>query len=155
MITKTFAQDGTTCRVTFRIQGAIESATLLGDFNLWNPEAHPLERDEDGSLGVTVALAPGDYRFRYLADGREWLNDEAADGWVPNLFGGADSVVAVKTAETAVPAEVLVVAAKPVGTKPARPLATAKKTVAKAAKPAPKPAKPRAAKAKRPAKPTP
>ena len=154
MITKTFAQDGTTCRVTFRIQAAIESATLLGDFNLWNPEAHPLERGEDGSLGVTVALAPGDYRFRYLADGREWLNDETADGWVPNLFGGADSIVAVKTAETAAPAEVLVAGAKPVD-KPARPRATAKKTVAKAAKPAPKPAKLRAAKAKKPAKPTP
>ena len=43
---------------------AVDSAALLGDFNLWNPEVHRLERAEDGSLGVTVALEPGDYRFR-------------------------------------------------------------------------------------------
>jgi hypothetical protein len=80
------------------LTAAAQSAALLGDFNLWSPAAHPLERASDGTLGVTVALEPGDYRFRYLVDGERWINDESADGLVPNLFGTADSIVAIAVA---------------------------------------------------------
>lgn len=141
MITKTFAQNGLTCRVTFRLTAPVDSATLLGDFNRWNPEIHPLERHEDGSLGVTLALEPGDYRFRYLVDGLYWLNDDAADGIVPNLFGTADSVIAVR--ETPIETSETAVTPKP---KTARPKSAAKRPSAKAATKtaaAPKAAKPR------------
>jgi len=33
--------------------------------------------------------------FRYLVDGERWENDWAADAYVPNPFGGEDSVVEV------------------------------------------------------------
>jgi 1,4-alpha-glucan branching enzyme len=147
MIIKSFAQDGTSCRVTFRLTASAQSAALLGDFNLWSPAAHPLERAEDGSLGVTVALEPGDYRFRYLVDGERWINDDGADGLAPNLFGSADSIVAIAVA----PVEAVsapAVAAKP---KKARPAAK-KPAVKPAPKAATKPA-PRAARSKKPAKP--
>ncbi len=140
MITKTFAQDGLTCRVTFRLTAPVDSAALLGDFNRWNPDVHPLERDEDGTLGVTLALEPGDYRFRYLVDGLYWLNDAGADAVVPNLFGTADSVIAVRETPLAIPE--VAAAPKP---KTARPKAAAKRPAAKtASKPAaaPKSAKP-------------
>ena len=143
MIFKSFAQDGTTCRVTFRLTASAQSAALLGDFNLWSPAAHPLERAEDGSLGVTVALGPGDYRFRYLVDGERWINDESADGVVPNLFGTADSIVAiaatpVQTLEVAPATAPKKRAARPAVKKPA-----AKPAVKAAAKPAPRAAKPK------------
>ena len=150
MIIKSFAKDGTSCRVTFRLTAAAQSAALLGDFNLWSPAAHPLERAEDGSLGVTVALEPGDYRFRYLVDGERWINDDGADGLVPNLFGTADSLVAIAVA----PVDAMTVpevAAKPKKPRAARPAAK-KPTVKPAAKAAAKPA-PRAARPKKPTKP--
>jgi hypothetical protein len=41
-----------------------------------------------------VELAPGtSYRFRYLVNGAEWHNDEAADGYVANGFASEDSLV--------------------------------------------------------------
>lgn len=33
------------------------------------------------------------YLFRYLAAGEHWFNDDAADDYEPNGFGGSDSVV--------------------------------------------------------------
>ncbi|HZQ26619.1 MAG TPA: isoamylase early set domain-containing protein [Acidimicrobiales bacterium] len=86
---------GTGMTVRFRIPGqaAAESASVLGDFNDWSPSAHEMVRDEDGFV-VEIVLPPGrSYRFRYLLDGHRWENDWAADAYVPNEFGGDDSVV--------------------------------------------------------------
>ncbi|MGC4891399.1 hypothetical protein [Micromonospora sp. DT227] len=37
------------------------------------------EPRRDGTRTVTVRLGPGEYRFRYLATGGVWLDDESAD----------------------------------------------------------------------------
>lgn len=67
-------------------------ASVVGDFNDWDPHATPL-RNFSGHRRATVAIPAGRrYRFRYLcAD--EWFNDIAADDYEPNDFGGLDSVV--------------------------------------------------------------
>lgn len=86
-----------TCIVTFELPGeAAAGGHVCGDFNDWSQTATPLERRDDGSLAATVELRAGrSYRFRYLlADGR-WENDWHADAYVPNGFGGDDSVVEV------------------------------------------------------------
>ncbi len=155
MIIKTLANDGRTCRVTFRLTAAAESAAVVGDFNLWNPQVHPLARREDGTLGVTVELEPGDYRFRYLVDGAQWLNDEGADGWVANDFGTADSVVAIVPQETIAADQPVAEPSSPAAAKKrvARPRSAAKKAAEKTAKPAAKasakPTAPRAPKTKK------
>jgi 1,4-alpha-glucan branching enzyme len=68
------------------------------DFALtaWNPTAHPMIRRKDGSCTLTLSLPSGQpYRFRYLLDGKHWVNDPAADAYVPNPFGSEDSVIQV------------------------------------------------------------
>jgi 1,4-alpha-glucan branching enzyme len=78
--------------VTFRIRaGDASSAALVGDFNGWSTDATPMERGDD-SFEVTIELAPGEYRYRYLLDGERWENDWNADEYSPNQFGGDDSV---------------------------------------------------------------
>jgi len=54
--------------------------SVVGDFNGWNPFAHPLRPAEDGTWRVTVTV-PGDREicFRYLADGGVWFDDPEAD----------------------------------------------------------------------------
>jgi hypothetical protein len=48
----------------------------------------------DGNWRVTIELESGQrYRFRYLADGKEWLNDWRADDNVENPYNSFDSVV--------------------------------------------------------------
>jgi 1,4-alpha-glucan branching enzyme len=100
MPTKSFGADGT-CRVEFRLppESGHREAWVVGDFNDWQVDATPMVPGEDGALAVTVELRPGrSYRFRYYLGGDRWENDWAADAYVENEFGGADSVVTVPSA---------------------------------------------------------
>ncbi|MFJ9643799.1 isoamylase early set domain-containing protein [Streptomyces sp. NPDC004244] len=55
--------------------------SVVGDFNHWNPSAHPLRPRGDGTRVATVALpANGSHSFRYLAAGDYWFDDDQADG---------------------------------------------------------------------------
>jgi 1,4-alpha-glucan branching enzyme len=85
-------------RVEFRLppEAASTEAWVAGEFNGWSTDATPMQRQPDGSLVAEVELDAGrSYRFRYyLGDGR-WENDWAADSYVDNEYGGADSVVVV------------------------------------------------------------
>jgi 1,4-alpha-glucan branching enzyme len=81
--------------VTFCLPHAVEAerVSVVGEFNDWSPDAHPMQRDGTGFI-ARIPLAPGRaYRFRYLLDGRRWENDWLADAYVPNEFGGDDSVI--------------------------------------------------------------
>ncbi|MFG2055142.1 isoamylase early set domain-containing protein [Micromonospora sp. NPDC048930] len=53
--------------------------SVVGCFNDWEPGRHELVTRRDGTRTVTVRLAPGEYRFRYLASGGVWLDDDSAD----------------------------------------------------------------------------
>lgn len=80
---------------TFRLPVAdgAETAHVVGEFNEWSTTAHPMTRQDDG-FTAEIPLQPGRaYRFRYLLDGERWENDWAADAYVPNDFGGDDSVI--------------------------------------------------------------
>lgn len=87
--------------VTFSLTTRIlaEQVHLVGDFNDWDTMATPMRHDPaQAAWTVTVQLAPGrSYRFRYLLDGREWLNDWQADDFVENPYGSYDSVVDLNT----------------------------------------------------------
>lgn len=101
MIKKNYSKSGKKCRVTFKLPldsvGEATTVHLLGDFNGWDPEATALKRRKSGAFSRTESLrSGGQYRFRYLIDGRTWLTDEDADGLVPNRFGALDSVVVTR-----------------------------------------------------------
>ncbi len=55
--------------------------SVVGDFNHWNPAAHPLEPRGDGARAASVTLpAHSAHSFRYLAAGDYWFDEEDADG---------------------------------------------------------------------------
>jgi 1,4-alpha-glucan branching enzyme len=84
-------------RVTFRVSHYIwaDSIALVGEFNEWDQHLNPLSRTQnDGEWHTSLVLeSDRSYRFRYLVDGKEWMDDDHADGCEPNPFGGFDSVV--------------------------------------------------------------
>ena len=89
-----------------------------------------------GGFSMTVGLDAGRaYRFRYLLDGQRWDNDWAADAYLPNDFGGDDSVVDLTALAEAVPRAAKKAPAKKDAVKKAAPAQTAGKAAAPAAKP--------------------
>ena len=66
---------------------------LAGDFNGWRVNELAMVRGQDGYWHAKMKLPPGEFRFRYCADG-EWFADYAAFGVEPGRFG-LDSVVRV------------------------------------------------------------
>ena len=97
-IEKKFLKGGGVCKVTFTLPEdaarEAQSVCLMGEFNNWAPESHPLRRQKSGDFAVTVELEAGrSYRFRYIIDGWKYENDWAADRYEPNPYGGEDSVI--------------------------------------------------------------
>jgi len=45
-----------------------QSVALVGDFNQWQPNSHPLRKQVDGSWQGSIALAHGHHRYAFLVD---------------------------------------------------------------------------------------
>lgn len=71
-----------------------QPVSVVGEFNGWDPFAHPLKKRSNGTRSVTVELEPGrSYRFKYLAADGSWLTDPDAEA-VDNGQSGVDSLIA-------------------------------------------------------------
>jgi len=50
------------------------SVCLIGAFNQWDPKAHPMERNQDGSWTTRIPLSEGVHHYQFLVDGEPWLD---------------------------------------------------------------------------------
>lgn len=87
-IKKQFLKSKPVCKVTFAIDAEqvdnAETVAVLGEFNDWNPEAHPMKKFKNGNFRTTIDLeSDKSYQFRYLVDGKVWVNDAEADQFAP------------------------------------------------------------------------
>jgi 1,4-alpha-glucan branching enzyme len=87
------------CKVTFslprQVADLVNTAYLVGDFNDWNTNATPMKRLKNGFTATLTLRHNTAYQFRYLLDGVRWENDWKADKYLPNRYGGENSVVVV------------------------------------------------------------
>jgi 1,4-alpha-glucan branching enzyme len=98
MLKKSYSKTGLICRVTFKYENEeqAETAVLAGEFNSWSLRETPMKKLKDGSFSAALSLPSGhSYRFRYVLDGGVWVNDTDADGYAPNEYGEANSVLIV------------------------------------------------------------
>ncbi|MEU9830945.1 isoamylase early set domain-containing protein [Streptosporangium sp. NPDC048047] len=68
-------------KLTFSVPAdhAAGGVSLVGDFNGWDPYAHPMQR-RNGTYQVSLTVpSERPIRFRYLADGGVWFDDADAD----------------------------------------------------------------------------
>jgi 1,4-alpha-glucan branching enzyme len=62
-------------RVTFEVSAPkARSACLVGDFNAWDSETHPMNRERGGKWKLRILLPPGTYRYAVLIDGKTIRN---------------------------------------------------------------------------------
>jgi len=70
-----------TVRVTFVLPAGepAGAVSVVGDFNDWDPHAHPLRKRSNGTRSAAVDVPSGStLHFRYLAEGGVWFDDDAA-----------------------------------------------------------------------------
>jgi 1,4-alpha-glucan branching enzyme len=70
------------------------AVSVVGDFNDWNPAAHPMKHMPDRSWLLTVNLKHGHHRYAFLVDGVLSL-DPHAQGITRNDKGERVSLVPV------------------------------------------------------------
>lgn len=82
-------------RVAFSIGAPGAAAvSLLGDFNNWKVNAHPMKNDSNGNWNKTLMLHPGRYEYKFLIDG-VWQEDPLNPENCPNCFGTRNNVMRV------------------------------------------------------------
>jgi 1,4-alpha-glucan branching enzyme len=67
---------------------------VLGDFNDWDPSAHPMRRQPDGAWRLDLPLSHGHHHYRFLVDGKPVL-DPRAHGTARDHQGEKVSLVSV------------------------------------------------------------
>jgi 1,4-alpha-glucan branching enzyme len=87
-----------TVKVSFILPGDDSRlpASVVGDFNEWDPEADPMIRRSNGTFSAVVSLvADATYRFRYRSDDGTWFNDDDADDYDSNVHGSTDCLIEI------------------------------------------------------------
>jgi glycosidase len=67
---------------------------VAGDFNNWQPETNPFEKNED-VWQTYLTLAPGTYQYQLVVDG-EWILDPENPEEVSNNIGGVNSLLRIE-----------------------------------------------------------
>src|SRR4051812_32982511 len=68
--------------------------SLIGDFNDWHPNAHPMKRMPDGGWHIQVPVSSGHHHYLFLVDGKPTL-DPRAQGTAPSDHYTKVSLLAV------------------------------------------------------------
>jgi len=55
-----------------------ESVSVIGDFNNWDKTANPMTVDGDGVWSTKLSLESGEYRYRYVINGKKTIGDPYA-----------------------------------------------------------------------------
>ncbi len=71
-----------------------QQVCLTGDFNGWDPGAHPMQRQPDGSWLLQIQMHHGHHHYLFLVDGKAAL-DPRAQGIARNQKGERVSLMAV------------------------------------------------------------
>ena len=81
--------------VVFRFKAPdAKRVSVVGAFNGWDPQAHPLRGpDRDGVWTLSLLLPPGRYRYLFVVDGVRWVPDPSAAVSEADGFGGRNSVL--------------------------------------------------------------
>ena|SRR6516225_4040765 len=73
---------------------AARNVFLTGDFNGWDPEANPMQRQPDGAWLLQLPMHHGHHQYRFMVDGKPIL-DPRASGIARNRQGERVSLIAV------------------------------------------------------------
>ena len=93
-IKKQFIKTKPVCKVTFSVEAKeANKASVIGDFNNWNPEEGTLSKLKNGTFkGVFNIDKDASYEFKYVIDGA-FINETESDSFLWNEFAGNENGV--------------------------------------------------------------
>ena len=71
--------------------GSAKEVLLAGDFTGWEKTPIKLRKGDRGTWRTTVLLAPGQYHYKFVVDGK-WQDDPRAAIRRPNPYGTCNSI---------------------------------------------------------------
>ena len=80
-------------RLEFSQPGA-HSVAVAGSFNSWQPEQ--ANATANGTWIKELTIGPGRYEYMFVVDGK-WMADPNAKEYMPNPFGGQNSVLVINS----------------------------------------------------------
>lgn len=86
--------------VAFEVRLPAREVSVAGDFNGWNPDATPMQRQ--GSTNVwraSVPLTPGRHVYTFVVNGRDWVVDPLAPRADGDELGPANVIAVPGTGE--------------------------------------------------------
>ncbi len=98
MLKRSNARSSDAVKVTFTLpmSDVDQPVSVLGDFNGWDPLAHPLKKRSNGTRSATVELAAGQVvRFKYLAADGQWFCAPATETDFHDEYHTVDSLLVV------------------------------------------------------------
>jgi 1,4-alpha-glucan branching enzyme len=98
MLKCTNAPGGEAIKVTFTLSASEvdQPVSVLGDFNGWDPLAHPLKKRSNGTRSAIVEVPAGQVmRFKYLAADGQWFCDPESPTVVHDEYQTVDSLLVV------------------------------------------------------------
>ena len=73
------------------------TVSLAGNFNGWDGEKTPLSKNDQGLWFVEIgAPSPGNHEYKFVVDGRRWIEDPSNGRKVPDNYGGLNSVITIE-----------------------------------------------------------
>lgn len=82
-------------RIRFHAPAA-ESVALVGAFNDWDTDRHPLQGpDRRGDWTLVLQLPPGTYQYAFVVDHETWLTPPDASGYIEDAFGNRNGLLTV------------------------------------------------------------
>ncbi len=72
-----------------------KTVSIVGSFNRWDPEAHPMNKGKNNTWEIMISLDPGEYFYKYVVDGRP-IRDPNNPNFVDDGQGGKNSMLIVK-----------------------------------------------------------
>lgn len=84
---------------TKEIQFSLEAVeakkvSLVGEFNNWDPDADPMQMEENGKWTKSKMLSPGMLEYKFWVDG-QWIQDPENLRVCQNCFGTRNNIVKV------------------------------------------------------------
>ncbi len=73
----------------------IKEVYIVGSMNDWNLKASRMIETSEGIYSIRLLLKPGEYHYKFLEDGMNWVTDNKSINFVDDGFGGKNSVIIV------------------------------------------------------------